>query len=818
MKKFPRTLCSALVGLCTAASLTLSPLAAVIGTDLHVYDTTVHQGAVLSHGVYWGASANDKRTENYVIYTPNNTVKPILTYGDKVVSTSTVSAAAKRLESQGYRVAAGINGDFYYTGNGIPMGLLVTDGIIRSGYNYTWAIGFMEDGTTIMGDPKLSVKMNYTRTVPATETSEGGEETVSRSIYTVNKARDNAGIFLYTNDFNTKGTTGNTEAGVDVVLVPAEGGSADLRIGASLTMTVESVTEKTGATEVPVGKIVLSVNKKASEDAIKTLTDLQPGMTVTITTAAANGQWAAAKYITSGYKKLIENGETVSGLGSGAAPRTAVGLRADGSVVFYTIDGRRSGHSVGASEALTAQRLQQLGCTTAVCLDGGGSTTITATLPDSGAAAVLNQPSENRERAVSTHIFLVSSNQPSGVLDHYYVSPVSTQVLSGATLQLKSTAVDSNYIPMTDTAGAWWSTDLGSISETGLFTAGAESGTATVTFSNGEQSGSAVVETVATPDSIVARSNNNVISAIHTSPGTVWPLVISAVSNHMTLVSQNRCFTFAVTGNVGTITDDGVFTAGEDGAGAITITAGNRTLTIPVTVQSMPFPDVPLDAWYYGAVKYVYENSLMQGTNTGAFAPGTNTTRAMIVQILYNKEGAPASTVSTAFSDVEANQWYAPAVAWAASNAVVSGNGAGSFNPNGEITREQMAVILYNYAAFAGFDTSMRGSLTGFADAADVDPWAADAMSWAVGMGLLKGSNQKLNPLGTATRAEIAQVLQNFDVIFGLDGDDSDPSSGDDSSSPSPDGEAEDGDGAFDDGYTFTGDSDAQQPDGDSAS
>ncbi len=775
MKTFPRTLCSALVGLCTAASLTLSPLASVIGEDLHVYGTDVHQGTVLSHGVYWGASANDKRTENYVIYTPNEAVKPILTYGDKVISTSTVSDAAKRLESQGYRVVAGINGDFYYTGNGVPMGLLVTDGIIRTGYNYTWAVGFMEDGTTIMGDPKLSVKLSYTHTVPAVEGEEGSEpheETVTRSIYTINKARDNAGIYLYTNDFNGKGTTGNTEAGVDVVLVPAEAnGSADLRIGESLTMTVESVTEKTGATDVPAGKLVLSVNLKANEDAVKTLRDLQPGTTVTITTAAANGQWKAAKYITSGYKKLIENGEIAPGLGTGAAPRTAVGLRPDGSVIFYTIDGRRSGHSVGASEALTAQRLQQLGCTAAVCLDGGGSTALTATLPDSTAAARVNQPSENRERAVSTHLFLVAGNTPSGVADHYYVSPVSTQLLAGATLQLKGTAVDTNYIPMADGTSPWWSTDLGQIDETGLFTAGAESGTATITLSNGEQSGSAVVHTVATPDAIVARSGGNVIERIQTAPGTVFPLVVSAVSNHMTLVSQNHCFTFAVTGDVGSISDDGVFTAGADGDGAITVTAGSRTLTIPVTVRSMPFPDIQTDAWYFGAVKYVYDNNLMQGTNTGNFAPGANTTRAMIVQILYNKEGKPAVSPSGAFGDVPSGEWYEPAVEWAAANGVVSGNGAGSFLPGNEITREQMAIILFNYAAFAGFDTSVRGDLTAFADAADVDVWASDAMAWAVGMGLLRGSNQKLNPLGTASRAEIAQVLQNFDTLLGLDGD-----------------------------------------------
>ena len=180
MKHLPRAFLSAALAAFTAASLVLSPLAAVIGSDLHTYDSTIHSGTVLSHGVYWGATANDKRTENYITYTPGAAVKPIVTYGDKVTSTNTVSNAAKKLEAQGYRVVAGINGDYYYTSNGVPMGMIVTDGILRTGYNHTWAIGFRQDGTAMMGDPKLSVTMTYTHTVteviPPAETDEGAAE------------------------------------------------------------------------------------------------------------------------------------------------------------------------------------------------------------------------------------------------------------------------------------------------------------------------------------------------------------------------------------------------------------------------------------------------------------------------------------------------------------------------------------------------------------------------------------------------------------------------------------------------------------------
>lgn len=353
MKKFPRKLLSALLACSTAASLVLSPLAAVIGSDLYVYDSEIQTGTVLTHGVYWGATAQDKRTENFITYTPSSAVTPIVTYGSCIASTGTVSGAAKALEAAGYRVVAGMNGDYYYTSNGVPMGMVVTDGILRSGYNNTWAIGFYEDGTAIMGDPKLSLSMEYTYTAvetliaedaqPEREASEEGEgesgadteksensaeetenfeaenapsepeetipdeaapdesgaaagETITREvnvqqkIYTVNKARSNTGIFLYTNDFNAKGTTGTTEAGVDVVLVPAdEGNDAQLRIGSTMELIVESVTEKTGATAVPEGKIVLSVNKNSSAENVNALKNMAPGMAVTLTIGAEDG-------------------------------------------------------------------------------------------------------------------------------------------------------------------------------------------------------------------------------------------------------------------------------------------------------------------------------------------------------------------------------------------------------------------------------------------------------------------------------------------------------------------------------------------------
>lgn len=177
--------------------------------------------------------------------------------------------------------------------------------------------------------------------------------------------------------------------------------------------------------------------------------------------------------------------------------------------------------------------------------------------------------------------------------------------------------------------------------------------------------------------------------------------------------------------------------------------------------STLPFSDVASDDWFCEAVQYVFDNGMMNGVGNDLFAPDSNLTRGMIAQVLYNLEGTPEAG-SDAFTDVEAGQWYADAVNWAAANDVVSGYGDSTFGPQKDITREQMAQILYNYAVFKGYDVSVQGDLSVFSDGTATSDWALPAVKWAVGSGLLQGYAGRLNPAGTATRAEVAQILMNF--------------------------------------------------------
>ena len=179
---------------------------------------------------------------------------------------------------------------------------------------------------------------------------------------------------------------------------------------------------------------------------------------------------------------------------------------------------------------------------------------------------------------------------------------------------------------------------------------------------------------------------------------------------------------------------------------------------------SAPFKDVDTGKWYHVSIDYVLTHSMMNGVSGTSFAPNSNLTRGMLVQILFNLEGKPQSA-SASFSDVKADAWYAKAVGWAAANKVVTGYADGTFRPNAAVTREQAAAILYRYAQSKGIDVSVGEdtNILSYADALQASEYAIPALQWAVGAGVLNGkSGNLLAPTGTATRAEIAAIMQRW--------------------------------------------------------
>ena len=190
---------------------------------------------------------------------------------------------------------------------------------------------------------------------------------------------------------------------------------------------------------------------------------------------------------------------------------------------------------------------------------------------------------------------------------------------------------------------------------------------------------------------------------------------------------------------------------------------GSEDLTV------LPFTDVNSDDWFLAAVQYVYENSRMAGTSSTTFQPEVNLTRAMAAQVLYNLEGQPAVTGDTTFTDAaDAGDWAVKAITWAEQTGVVAGIGDGLFDPTSNVTREEFAQMMYNYASYKEYDLTREGDLSQFEDASAISGWAETAMSWANGSGLINGHEATglIDPAGTTTRAQAASIITNFDLNF----------------------------------------------------
>ena len=183
------------------------------------------------------------------------------------------------------------------------------------------------------------------------------------------------------------------------------------------------------------------------------------------------------------------------------------------------------------------------------------------------------------------------------------------------------------------------------------------------------------------------------------------------------------------------------------------------------TMTSGTFTDVSSGDWYYAAVKYAYENNLLSATGTKTFSPNTNASRATIISMIYNNEGQPSTSTSSGYTDVSGSSWYASAVSWGTRKGIITGTTSLTFSPNGEVTREQLASMLYRYAQYKGADVTntVATNIKKYSDSSRISAYALDAMCWACNNNLLTGkSDSQIDPQGYATRAEVAAMMMRL--------------------------------------------------------
>ena len=267
----------------------------------------------------------------------------------------------------------------------------------------------------------------------------------------------------------------------------------------------------------------------------------------------------------------------------------------------------------------------------------------------------------------------------------------------------------------------------------------------------------------------VNKANDGSVTVSSTSPANGSTVIITAtpkdgfeVSN--VVVTDKNGNTIAVTDN---------------GNGTFSFVYGGSDVKIDVefapaeqgntgdTTDTITYRDVAAGAWYSEAVAFATENGVMTGTSADTFSPNLEMSRAMLVTVIYRLEGEPAVSGAAHFDDVASGQWYFAAIAWASENGIANGVSDKTFAPNDDISREQMAAILFRYANYKGYDTSARADLSAYSDAGSVSAYAEESMRWATGAGLITGmENSTLSPNSNATRAQVATILMRFVEAF----------------------------------------------------
>lgn len=800
MKKFGKR-CMALA-LTLALTISLAqPVCAsyALGTEVSEWGTPLGTGTTLTSQSLWSATKSDLRTEHYVTYTPNSTVKPVVFSGTYVASTNTVQTAAAQLEGQGFRVAAAINGGFFNT-DGTIVGMLMTDSIVRAldVDNYT-LLGFTNDGRVFIDESKPSMTAAWTavETVypsdpgadaePVPSAGEGIEPgvqpepipqppttvTVERTfpVAGFNAYRNSnfvGGLYLYNKDFSSRVSALGTS--VSAILRPL--GGDGMKMDWMMNFEVLSITDtaQEGAVfdgTIPEGCYMLYGEDHNNPELLTALRGLQVGSQVTLTVGGASSQWSDAAYGISGRYTLLRDGRIVDGLPATPNPYTAVGIKADGAAVFYTIDGRQNGWSVGATYAQVAERLQELGCISAVALDGGGSTTLGATLPGSTGFSIVNKPSTNGRRINNT-IALVSQAGADIVTPGAYVQSGNRVVLAGSKLPLSATAYDSTGKP-TDGQYLNWTADGGTVrgeGSTAVYTAGEKAGAYVIAASAGGMGLSVQVVDQLHSLAVYRKGSNLPVTSLSLEPGDVVDLTAAGAWWNLPVAMDKESIVWTVDGEIGVIDEAGCFTAGQRTAqGTITVAAGGKNITIPVKIEGgCPFVDIA-GHWSENYVVELYKLGLTTGSTLAdgsvVYRPGGQLTRAELMAFITRILGVnpgPYDAVTLPFADTDAiPEWAVPYVKVMYTLKVVQGsqrNGLTYVDANSYITREETMTILGRVLA-----ASQSADLSVFADGASVSSWAAPHVQTLVGLGIVSGSNGKLSPKDYIDRASIAKLL-----------------------------------------------------------
>ncbi len=712
---------------------------------------------------FYSESASGDVNENYFVYSPNTSVTPYLAHGNDVAGVASMDRVF-RLESEaGNTLIAGVNGDYFITSNGVPIGIEIKDGIIKSSSHSEYPeIGFTEDGEAIIGRSNLNV--SFTNTT---------QDVTFDNIH-YNKGLSVDGIpTLYSAAFEDTNRADWTTVNV---VVDIKNGEATYN--GTISGKVVEVVDSDIAFELQEDQLVLSMYANQDPFILEHMLSFEEGDRIEVT-FSMDKSWRNVTQALGGKEMLVESGNAQKFSDNTRAPRTAFGIKSNGDIVIYTCDGRDYGGSKGLSLSELARRMVQLGCKTAVNLDGGASTQVHVVYPGNEEHEQINEDAGSSLRSCGNYICFKNNARPSGKLAKIYAYPQSISVAAESEAKISFKGCDTHWYPMsidTDELEYDVSNDLGYI-EDGKFVSGLSLGSGVITASYGNINTTiAVTVTTDWPEISASCAGGVLIATVED------PLGQGIDKSDMTLTVDGEDYPFVYGNGILTAEFDepdgylhhAIITA-KNAKGHISRFGLSFTLdsyineygeSVAVDVDNTQvFADVSSANWAKPYIEYLYRNDIVSGSeknNKLYYNPSANMTRQEFAKVITSWYGADLDEFESAELDFADNSkiasWAVPYVKAAVELGMMGGkniNGTLKFDPTGSITRQEVMTVIGRIMD----DGYQSSNLSEFKDASKVASWALPYVKVLVKQGIITGSNGQLLPNNLVTREQVAKII-----------------------------------------------------------
>jgi exopolysaccharide biosynthesis protein len=760
--------------------LVISAKAEGAGTVVYRNTQQITDNLAYTNTISW--SSEEQRQESFTLsLAGKGDAYPIVMGCDTIYGRMTVEQMIAFAESQGRKVLAAVNTDFYSMTTGVPLGLVVENGVYKSSPEGHTAVAFKADGSVVFSDtPEVTVTLSNNGN-PGLYINDDGSPGVADmtnagktvTLTHFNKFRNGAGgLYLFSSAFSTVSTRTSTPGWF--VKFRIESGTPS--VSGTMELVVTEITNDPAITSVPIGDGYLVLTAATDCGLNDEAGKFKVGDLVTLTTACSDPNLNDAAWATGGGDILVRAGALTDPAGWDKAiekknPRTALGVTADGTVITFVADGREVDNAAGLTLMSLAEEMLARGCVTAVNLDGGGSSVMSVRMPGQASCQVINRPSDGSSRKVGAYLLFVTDAVSDGVPHHLGLTNEGFEVLAGSSVDLGYLATDAGYLPVTPPDDIEVTSDkgLGTVVDN-KYIAGPVHGVDTLTLVSRSTGavGKATVHIIYDPTKINVMADGFAapLSSLTVYVGDAVQLTTQAYYYNLPVSADLTAKKYTVEGDIGTVDETGLFTAAVGGGvqGVITVTVGGCVKTIPVTVTG--FTDVA-GHWGREYIRDLSKTGVVAGVTDTTFEPERTIKRGDFVLMLWRAAGKPAAAAPTTFTDVLPEDYYAEAIAWAEGVGIAKGGGSGLFDPQGTLTREQAFTLVYRAMPLLGkiYPDASSEQLAGFTDSASVSEWAVTPSSTLVSLGIVSGAGGLISPADFMTRAQMAKIL---DTVLNL--------------------------------------------------